>query len=181
MAKRKFKSNLSVDGIKNLQQELRNYQQQLNEKNVVFVRRLAESGIAVAKQNVGGFGKYITFSTKVNQSGNNCKAVLVATENGKIKNQWKTSEGIKSADVSPLLMAEFGSGRYAENPLNVPGVGQGTFPGQTHAFDKEGWYWQDLNDQWHHSYGVTPTMPMYKAMIKMHEDIKKIAKEVFGS
>lgn len=179
--KKVFKSDLSVEGIKNLQQQLRGYQQQLNNKNLIFVQRLSELGISVGRQNVGGFGKYIMFSTKVSQNVDNCKTVLIAKDSGKIINQWKTQDGIKSADVSPLLMAEFGSGQYAENPLGVSGVGQGTFPEQTHAFDKEGWYWQDLNNEWHHSYGVSPTMPMYKAVLEMRASIRRIAKEVFGS
>lgn len=178
---RKFSSNLSVEGIKNLQQELKSYSDGLAQKNRLFVERLAQSGIMVAMQNVGGFGRYVTFRVDITQNNSECKAILVATNTGYITNQWQTKDGIKSADVSPLLMAEFGSGQRAENPMGVPGVGQGTFPGQTHAFDSNGWYWQTLDGEWHHSKGISPSMPMYKAMLEMHANIRNVAKEVYGS
>ena len=181
MKSKKFSSDLSIEGIKRLQDELQNYNNDLIRKNKLFVERLAQSGIIVAQQNVGNFGRYITFRVDVQQSGSNCKAVLVATNTGHIINKWQTKDGIKSADVSPLLMAEFGSGQKAENPLGLPYGGQGTFPGQTHAFDVNGWHWQDLEGQWHHSKGISPTMPMYKAMMEMHLNIKNIAREVYGS
>ena len=62
-------------------------------------------------------------------------------------------------------MIEFGSGLRAQNPKNIPGVGTGTFPGQTHASDPNGWWYMDLEGNWNHSYGITPQMPMYKASI----------------
>ena len=77
-------------------------------------------------------------------------------------------------------MTEFGSGWGAENPMKIPGVGQGTFPGQTHAFDKEGWYWLDENDNLNYSRGITAKMPMYKASIRIQEIAIKKAKEIFG-
>jgi hypothetical protein len=63
--------------------------------------------------------------------------------------------------------------------MKVPGVGQGTFPDQTHAFDKEGWYWMDENDEWHYSRGITAKMPMYKASQEIQTIAKRKAKEVF--
>ena len=109
-----------------------------------------------------------------------CKVIMLASENGKIISSWKTKDGIKTAEVSPLLMAEFGSGRGAENPMKVEGVGQGTFPNQTHAFDMEGWYWIDLEGNLNHSYGITAKMPMYKARNIIIEKVTTIAKEVFS-
>lgn len=181
MAKKVIKiSPLSVSEIRKAQKDLEQYKKDLVSKCQEFVRRLAESGIEVAEHNTGNFGHYIVFSVKTEPNRDGCKGVLLATETGKIVSQWKTSDGIKSADVSPLLMVEFGSGWRAENPMNVPGVGQGTFPDQTHAFDKEGWYWTDLNGELHHSYGIAPQTPMYKASLEMQNQIIKIAQDVFG-
>lgn len=181
MAKRVFKADcLSVSSIRQLQKDLEAYRDSLTDKCKELVQRLAEQGITVAKQNVGNFGKYIIFSVKTEPSKDGCKGILLATETGKIINQWQTSEGMKSADVSPLLMVEFGSGWRAKNPMNVSGVGQGTFPNQTHAFDKEGWYWTDLEGNLHHSYGISPKAPMYHAAMEMQQIVIKTAKEVFG-
>ena len=151
MAKRVFKASLSALSIWQLQKNLTAYRDSLPEKCRQLVVALSEAGIAVAKQNTGNYGKYITFSTKTEPEKNGCKAIMLASETGKIVSAWKTAEGIKTADVSPLLMVEFGSGWRAENPMEVPRVGQGTFPEQIHAYDKEGWYWIGLDDKLYHS------------------------------
>ena len=180
MAKRVFKSDLSVKGIEQLKKDLLNYKNNtLQNLLKQYVTALAQEGISIGKQNVGGFGKYITFSIQTEVSKDGCKALMLASETGKIISTWKSYGEIKSAEVSPLLMAEFGSGWGAENPMQIPGVGQGTFPGQTHAFDKEGWYWLDENDNLNYSRGITAKMPMYKASIRIQEIAKKKAKEIF--
>lgn len=180
MSKKRFSSDLSVDGIEKLKKQLLGYKDSLDDKCKLFIQRLSEEGITVAQQNVGGFGKYITFSTVITQENGGYHGLMLATNTGIITSQWLTKEGEKSANVSPLLMVEFGSGLRAENPKNIPGVGTGTFPGQTHASDPNGWWYKDLDGVWHHSYGVAPKMPMYKASIDMHKKIRVVAREVFG-
>lgn len=181
MAKKVFKTKLSISGIEQLKKDLLDYKNNtLPNLLKQYITALAQEGISVGKQNVGGFGKYITFSIQTEVSKDGCKALMLASETGKIISTWKSYGEIKSAEVSPLLMAEFGSGWGAENPMQIPGVGQGTFPGQTHAFDKEGWYWLDENDNLNYSRGITAKMPMYKASIRIQEIAKKKAKEIFS-
>lgn len=181
MAKRVFKADLSVKGIEQLKKDLLNYKDNtLPNLLKQYVTALAQEGVSVGKQNVGGFSKYITFSIQTEVSKDGCKALMLASETGKIISTWKSYGEIKSAEVSPLSMAEFGSGWGAENPMQVPDVGQGTFPDQTHAFDKEGWYWTDENDNLNYSKGITAKMPMYKASIRIQEIAIKKAKEIFG-
>ena len=181
MAKKVFKSDLSVKGVEALKRQLLQYKDvEIQNKCKELVIRLANEGITVGRQNVGGFGKYITFSMQTDPYKDGCKAIMLASENGKIISSWQTKDGIKTVEVSPLLMAEFGSGWGAENPMKVEGVGQGTFPNQTHAFDTEGWYWIDLEGNLNHSYGITAKMPMYKASQKIITDCSRIAKEIFG-
>lgn len=171
---------LSQKSIQNAIKEIRNYQNDFHGKLKVFVSRLADAGIEVAQNNVGGFGKYIVFSKEVDPAETGCTVIIHAKETGKIISSWLTKEGRKDAEVSPLLMAEFGSGFGAENPKNIPGVGQGTFPDQTHAKDPEGWYWKDLDGKLHHSKGIEAKMPMYKASLEIIEQCERIAKEVFS-
>lgn len=181
MAKKVFKSDLSVSGLNDLKRQLLQYKDiEMPNKCKELVIRLANEGITVGKQNVGGFGKYITFSMQTNPYEDGCKAIMLASENGKIISSWQTKDGIKTAEISPLLMAEFGSGWGAENPMKIEGVGQGTFPNQTHAFDREGWYWIDIEGNLNHSYGITAKMPMYKASQKIIEIAVKTVKEVFS-
>ena len=160
-----------LDDIDSLIDYLDSYNAKLDEKAILLCERLADLGITVAKQNVGGeYGSYITFGKEVGE-----ETIFYATS-GTIHVTWDGSEGY---DVSPLLLCEFGSGQYAENPFSIPlPVGQGTMPGQTHAFDPEGWYWR-VDGQLHHSIGVPPDSPMYKASLEIMESVGKIAKEVF--
>lgn len=178
---KKISVDLSIKGLNDLKIQLLQYKDiEIPNKCKELVIRLANEGITVGKQNVGGFGKYITFSMQTNPYKDGCKAIMLASENGKIISSWQTKDGIKTAEISPLLMAEFGSGWGAENPMKIEGVGQGTFPNQTHAFDREGWYWIDLEGNLNHSYGITAKMPMYKASQKIIEIAVKTAKEVFA-
>ena len=172
--------SLSEKSVNEAIRQLQQYKQEILKKCEQLVSELADSGIEVGKNNTGNFGHYIIFSKKLQPNSNGCTAIVVATETGKIISQWQTSDGIKTADVSPLLMSEFGSGWRAQPHFDDDRGGQGTFPEQTHAFDSEGWYWRDLEGNLHHSYGITPTMPMYKAYSHMEQNIISKAKEVFG-
>lgn len=172
--------SLSEKSVNEAIRQLQQYKQEILKKCEQLASELADSGIEVGKNNTGNFGHYIIFSQKIEPNNNGCTAIIVATETGQIISQWQTSDGIKTADVSPLLMAEFGSGWRAQPHFDDDRGGQGTFPDQTHAFDSEGWYWRDLEGNLHHSYGITPTMPMYKAYSYMEQNIINKAKEVFG-
>lgn len=180
MSNHTISMELSQKSIDNAIKEIERYRKDIMSKCERFCSALAQEGITVAKQNVGNFGKYLVFSVKTQKNSSGCTAIMYASEIGKIVSTWQTSDGLKSVDVSPLLMAEFGSGRYAQNPKGIAGVGQGTFPGQLHAFDREGWFWRDEQGELHHSYGLTPSAPMYKAALDMETKIMLKAKEVFG-
>lgn len=178
---RKIKVTLSPSSFRAAAREVQKYRDGLQAKCQTFVERLAEVGIQTAAQNAGSYGKYITFAVETTPEQNGVKAVMAATNTGIIRSEWRTKDGVKTADVSPLLMAEFGSGLKANNPkAGELGMGTGTFPGQTHAEDPEGWWWMDLDGNWHHSSGVAPTMPMFKAAQEMERNLMKIAREVFG-
>lgn len=185
MGKRVISGSLSVSGIESIRKQLEEYKL-ATLPNLIrqFVDQLANYGILTAKEIVGneiiggddegGGQALITFRKELNPTQNGCTCIIYATDSAKIIKSWLTKEGIKSAEISPILMAEFGSGQKA-----IEGH-QGTFPGQTHAFDEEGWYWQDLNGGWHHSIGIEPTQPMYNAWLQMATQYKTIAKSVFG-
>lgn len=172
---------LSVREVQNAIKELRQYQSDLNRKCEELCRRLTQEGILIAQAHIGssGFGKYIHLSSEITPQQAGCKAVLYMEDTTKIKSEWRTLEGVKSAEISPSLMIEFGSGLKAENPTGIQGVGTGTFPGQTHAKDPSGWWYMDLNGVWHHSNGVSPKMPMYFAGKEMREKVAELAREVF--
>lgn len=181
MSKR-IKATLSQSSIQQAIREIEQYKQEMLTKCRTVAERLCGVGIQIATENAGGYGKYITFYRELIPEKSGVKAVMVATNTGLIKSEWRTQDGEKSVDISPLLMAEFGSGLRANNPnASKFGMGTGTFPGQTHAEDPEGWWYMDLEGNWHHSFGVTPTMPMFKAAQEMSKNISRVVKEVFSS
>lgn len=178
MAKKVFKSDLSVKGLEKLKKELLEYKRDyLQDRVEMLVERLAESGVSIAKAHIdeSPLGKYVTLQTNITEEQAGCKAILLAT--GAIKE----SEGY--APFSTLLAIEFGAGIH-HNPVANPnadkfGLGVGTFPGQIHAFEEGWWYWDDKLQEWRYTHGVKATMPMYNASMEMQNRIVSIAKEVF--
>lgn len=175
--------NLSVSSVKKAQAALRKYQNDLSAKCRRFTQALATKGIIVAQQNTGEYGKYIMFSAETEKEKYGARTILIATNVSTIISQWQTRDGMREAEVSPLLMAEFGAGLRA-NISNNPtarelGMGTGSFPGQTHAEDPEGWWYMDMDGEWHHSYGTYPSMPMWNAANEIIDQIRDTAREVF--
>lgn len=189
MGNTKIVAGLSVSSIRQAQDAVKRYQGLLIYRCGELVNALADLGIQTAWARIGsadkGFGKYITFQKNVSglvtRTGVEC--ILVASNTGLITNRWYQADGsIKSADISPILMLEFGAGPIAGNPDAIKfHMGQGTFPGQTHAHDANGWWYKNTKDDtWYHSYGYKASMPMQSAANKMISDIRQVARQVFG-
>ena len=177
MSNRIFKGDLSTEGINNIIKQLENYTDvDLPHLADVLVRRLAEVGITVAEYSVySTFRPYIEFRYDSESLG---VGELVGSDNALIHRIWYTKGGQVNgeADISPLLMSEYGAGQYA-----LPGH-RGSFPGQTHAFQSE-WFWYDAGGTKHSSeedYTMISTQPMYRALIEMMNKAVEIAKEVFS-
>lgn len=179
MAK-KISFGLSVSEVQAAIKEIKAYQNDLVRKCELFCEKLCAEGIQIAQAHIGssGFGKYIHLGSEITSEKAGCKAILYMEDTTKIKSEWQTKEGVRSAEISPMLMLCFGSGLKAENPANIPGVGTGTFPGGKHGTEP-GWYYMDLEGNWHYSTGVSPKMPMYYACKELREKVVEIAKEVF--
>ena len=178
---KKLSFGLSVTEVNKAIQEIKTYQNGLNRKCEELCRRLTSEGIQIAKTHIGssGFGKYIHLGSEITPQQAGCKAIFYMEDTAKIKSEWQTLEGVKSAEVSPMLMLEFGSGQKAENPANISGVGTSTFPSGKHG-NEPGWYYMDLEGNWHYSIGISPKMPMYYASRELREKVLEIAREVFA-
>lgn len=181
MAKR-ISFGLSVAEVQAAVKEIKAYQNDINRKCEELCFRLCAEGMPIARAYIGesGFSRYIRLSSEITPEKAGCKAILYMEDTTKIKSEWQTKEGVRSAEVSPMLMLEFGSGQKAENPANIPGVGAGTFPGGKHG-NELGWYYMDLEGNWHYSSGVSPKMPMYYTGKELREKVVEIAREIFQS
>lgn len=167
----KMQISLSKSSVQKALSQAREYQRQLNNKNRLFVKRLAESGIPVVDQNIdradGDSDKYHDTKVIVNSYGDYSWARLQVS--GK-----------------DILFIEFGAGIYYNNSP-IPhassfGYGIGTYnPGSDNAFNPDGWWYRDSSGISQHSYGTEATMPMLKASSAIISNIRRIAREVYGS
>lgn len=193
MAKRKFKTDLSQKGIYDLIADLQEY------KNNTFqgllqkaLNELLDMGIAVAESNVGEFGKFITFTKKVDNKtfdATGISGIMYGINVGKNVSVYYNQDGEQHVEISSILMAEFGSGVYAVSPKGYKNVGKGTagrgtFPNQKHAFENEWRYATELDDKgnpikWVYTSGIEPTSPMYKASMEMYSQISSVIRSTF--
>lgn len=162
--------------------QLEHYKERLDQNCEEFVRRLMEIGVETAEDNTGRYRGLIVFHKHLYSDDSWVDGVIVATDGTKLIREWYHGGEIVSYEVSPLLLAEFGSGWLAKVLDHVPGVGQGTMPGAYgHAFDKDGWSWVSPDGEKHHSFGEAPTYPMHTAVYAMMFEIDRIGREVFGN
>ena len=179
MAKKTININLfDSKSIQNAIKQLEQYRDDLPRKAQQLCERLAEEGVKVADVAINSvpIGRTITLTTDINPSKMGCRAILKMTGR-----ETRTEDG---RIFYSALGIEFSAGiRYAStaSPLAKDfGMGTGTFPGQTHAENPEGWYYRGEDGKWHHSYGIQASMPMYKAITEMQQKVDAIVKEVFG-
>lgn len=164
--------NLSKKSINDAIRKLTLYRDNLANKNVEFCRRLAEIGIPVIEANIaasqGDSDKEYVKDVKVIEA-DDTHAVVALKLSG-----------------TDILFIEFGAGIHYNIGNNHPkakefGYGVGTYPGQTHAINP-GWWWYIGDDGYlHFSVGTEATMPMLKASHEIMENIRKIAREVYGT
>ena len=167
----KLQISLSKPSIQKALNQAREYQRKLNDKNRLFVKRLAESGIPVIDSNIeradGDSDKYHDTKIILYSYGDYSQATLQVS--GK-----------------DILFIEFGAGiHYNNSPIphaDKFGYGIGTYnPGSDNAFNPDGWWYRDDSGASQHSYGTEASMPMLKASNEIINNIRRIAREVYGS
>ena len=153
----------SLDKLDELISDLKDIEKNLNKKVDEIVQRLAEIGVQNAQVSFDS-AYYVgdkDATVRCEQRGPGRYAVI--------------------ADGQAVLFIEFGAGVKYSDPQHpeaaVNGMGVGTYPEQTHAFDPKGWNFWD-GTQWRHSYGNAPSMPMYNAVKELEQQLTKIVTEV---
>ena len=179
MAKKLFKSDLSVKGIEALKSQLLQYKDSLSIKCETLVSRLLQSGVGVSQSKISEspLGKYVTVTTDISADKMGCNGILLAK--GTVKEQ----DGYEPFSI--LLAIEFGAGiHFNPEPNSLISsefpYGVGTFPGQTHAYQDMWFYWDENTQEWKPTHGVKATMPMYSADMEIIQNVVKFAKEVFA-
>ena len=179
MAKRTININLfSQKSIQNAIKQIEQYRDDLPRKCREICRRLSEEGVRVADAAINSvpIGKTITLTTDINPSKMGCQAIMRMTGR-----ETRTEDG---RIFYTALAIEFSAGvRYASTAsprASDFGMGTGTFPDSKHSWDMEGWYYLGDDGNWHHSFGVQASHPLYSAGMEMRQKIDSIVKEVFG-
>lgn len=166
---------VTVNGLDTAIELFENWEAKLDKAGAEIVRILSLEGYDVA---------YSVMAQNV-YSGETLNSLTIVEES--------PTKYVLMASSKAILFFEFGAGVIgAGHPLAKElGMGPGTYPGQKHALDPNGWWYptddQDLiiytdkNGQgWGHTYGNPPRMPMYQAYTKMKDDLLEVAKEVLS-
>lgn len=178
MARKTIKIDL-FDG-KSLQQaikQIESYRDDLPRKCQEICRRLAEEGVRVADAAINSvpIGKTITLTTDINPSKMGCQAIMKM-----IGRETRTEDG---RVFYTALAIEFSAGvRYANTAsprASDFGMGTGTFPNAKHSWQMEGWYYLGDDGNWHHSYGVQASHPLYSASVAMRQKLENVVNDVF--
>lgn len=193
-----MKYNVSLDSkeLFKLSSDLLKYADDFENKVHTFLDKLSRVGFMVAVRNGGDFSHYITYSKRFDDN----TTVVITAHSSPITAKWyarSSTKTVRTEEISPLLMAEFGSGHYAiQGTGEAAGLGgQGTLNKYGHAFDIDGWYWwsddstsigggeivKDANGRFKfHSMGTRPSRPLHKAVMACVLQVEEIAREVFG-
>lgn len=164
MSRKKIVVPLSVTGINQLQDELKEYQRWQQERAKELAERLAVLGGTVAS---------IRFKRAFYKGMMDATVSVVAIPDG-----YKVV-----ANGESVLFIEFGAGvkhGYGHPEANEFGMGPGTYPdGKGHWNDPNGWY-LPKSAGGGHTYGNPPAMPMYEARKQIEQELPIIVKEVFS-
>lgn len=165
---------LDVKGVDATIRDIQRYKQWLKDKTEQLADRLAHLGYDFSFTVLSGhvYSGATLSSLTVEKTGYAQYVVKVESE--------------------AILFLEFGSGLRGYGHPEPQGYGPGTYPGQTHAFDPNGW-WFETDDpalavrkdektgkMYGHSYGNPPYMPMYGAVKDLENRFDQIVQEVFA-
>lgn len=176
MAKKVFKSDLSVNGLENLKKQLLDYKNNtLQQKLNLLAKRLAEKGVVIAQANIAGLdaiftGELISSIHTRNGGGSKGTAIFYIV-----------------ADSKHAAFVEFGTGqlgREGSYPYPFPeGVAWDYNMGKT-IFEIEpgqyGWFYPGDDGKLYFTQGMPSRPFMYETSLELMQIIKETALEVFA-
>lgn len=179
MGNKTINVTLSVKGMSDALKEYKRWQKDIEHKLERFRRKVAEKLVSEAKK---GFGNAIVDDF-----------VYMAAKKANV-NVYYRDEGnmmVVIADGEDAIWAEFGAGVHhngsagsSPNPLNQENNLGFTIGSYGYGLGKmDSWYFKkdptDPNSSRVYTYGAPASMPMYKAVTRVRQEIATIAREVF--
>lgn len=176
MAKRVFKTDLSVKGIEQLKKDLLNYKNNtLQQKVDLLAKRLAEKGVDIAQVNVSRLDAIFT-------------GELISSIHARYGGSAKgTAIFYVVADSHHAAFVEFGTGQLGMEggyPYPFPeGVDWEYNTGKT-IFEispgQYGWFYPGDDGKWYFTQGMPSRPFMYETSLELMNLVVKTAREVFG-
>ena len=173
MSKKIFVNVMSKSSIQNAARLCFQYQAKLEARLTDFVEALADVGIKVIELTMSAVPPFDVGSYYVD---------LTLQQNG------NTIVGRLKLHGDQVAFIEFSAGiTYGSAPGTYPlpsgsEMGYGTYhPGSRNATNPNGWYYRTDDGALQHTLGTAAHMPMYKADMKMREDVERIAKRIFAT
>lgn len=171
MAKRVFKTDLSIKGIEQLKRDLLNYKNNILQQKVdLLSKTLAEKGVDIAQVNVATLDAIFTgelISSIHTKYGGGAKGTAIF---------------YIVADSEHAIYVEMGTGLIGASkpyPGKLPAVyAQGKTIHQTNN-GKYGWFYQDDNGDWYFTEGMPSRPFMYETSLELMNLVVKTAREVF--
>lgn len=163
---KRIKATFSQSSLRQAQQELRKYKQELIKKTEIFAQRLADEGVILAKVKISQYPAVYT-GELLNSIMDEPGAVIT---NG---SQWVIYTGCEWAQF-----VEFGTGIIGDqNPHPDTSIANWKYDVNEHG-DAGWWYYKE--GEWHWTKGM-PSRPFMNETAKELADlVPKIAKEIFG-
>lgn len=175
--KRRFNADLTAKGIKQLQNELKQYQKSLDERCRRIVEKCAERGVQIATMQVFGLDAVFTGELinsihaqyKGKQQGEHTYAIIAGSEHA--------------------VFVEFGTGqRGIDEPYPYPlpqGVSWSYATGKTIRKNaltgRYYWFYPGQDGLWHYTEGMPARPFMYNTSVELQREIMQIVKEAFGN
>lgn len=180
-----MKIEFNLNDIDNMLKFIDVYQKRIEESTEEIGEKLMKLGEETARQYIPSEWsnniKIDTEQKKVRSKDETKVRYVMKVTDSPIRSEWRGKNGkTEGYDVSPMLLAEFGSGWLADVKYDsMQGiVGQGTMPNaKGHAFDPMGWGWRDLQGNYHRSIGIRPTYPLFRAITAMKNEAESIAEK----
>lgn len=170
-----IKGDLSVSGIKSIQKQIKDYQNNLISKLEVFTEKLASEGVQIARANIVNYDAVFTGE------------LLSSLYREPKEHTQDTVVFVIKTDSQHAAFVEFGTGQNGmDTPYPYPlpdGVSWNYATGKTiRQNSKTGryyWFYPGKDGKWHYTEGLPARPFMYQTSNKLKDIVEKTAKEVF--
>lgn len=174
MAKKRLKADLSISGIRKLQEEIEKYQNSLEYKARLLAEKLAEMGVEIARMKIASLDAIFT-------------SELISSIHSEYKGSTKDGAIFcVVAGTDHALFVEFGTGVIGQkNPYPYPlpdGVSWEYASGKTIrqlADGRYGWFYLADDGNWYFTEGMPARPFMYQTSLELQKKVVSVAKQVF--